>query len=64
VVLCEVYHVVGETALYDYENQQAGQGYIYNDVRPTLLLPYISSLTQVAPGLSFPTPEARYKGIF
>jgi hypothetical protein len=62
VVICEVYHVVGETALYDYENQQAGQGYIYNDVRPTLLLPYISSLTQVAAGLFIPDPGSEVQG--
>jgi hypothetical protein len=36
VALCELYNVVGETALYDFENQQSGQGYIYNDVRPFL----------------------------
>jgi hypothetical protein len=33
--ICELYNVVGETALYDNENQQGGQGYISNDVRPT-----------------------------
>jgi len=40
IPICELYNVVGETALYDYENQQGGQGYIYNDVRPTLTNPY------------------------
>jgi hypothetical protein len=40
IPICELYNVVGETALYDNENQQANQGYIYNDVRPTLLNPY------------------------
>jgi hypothetical protein len=33
LVLCELYNVVGETALYDNSNQIGGQGYIYNDVR-------------------------------
>lgn len=31
--ICELYNVVSETALYDVDNQQSGQGYIYNDVR-------------------------------
>jgi hypothetical protein len=34
--ICELYNVVSETALYDNENQQAGQGYIYNDVRSSM----------------------------
>ena len=37
IVLAEVYHVVGETAIYDNDNQQTGQGYVLNDVRPFLL---------------------------
>ena len=36
VPICELYNIVTETALYDNENQQSGQGYIYNDVRPTV----------------------------
>ena len=36
VALCEVTNVVAETALYDNENQQSGQGYISTDVRPLL----------------------------
>jgi hypothetical protein len=36
LAICELYNVVGETALYDNENQQGGQGYIYNDVRPMM----------------------------
>lgn len=40
IPICELYNVVGETALYDYENQQGGQGYIYNDVRPTITNPW------------------------
>jgi hypothetical protein len=39
VALCELYNVTAETALYDYDNQQTSQGYIYNDVRPALTLP-------------------------
>jgi hypothetical protein len=46
VVICEVYHVVGETALYDNDSQVAGQGYILNDVRPLATPPYISSTSQ------------------
>jgi hypothetical protein len=33
VPICELFNVVGETALYDLANQQAGQGYIQADVR-------------------------------
>jgi hypothetical protein len=36
IPICELYNVVGETALYDQSNQQTGQGYIQNDVRPFL----------------------------
>jgi hypothetical protein len=36
IPICELYNVVSETALYDTENQQSGEGYIYNDVRPAL----------------------------
>jgi hypothetical protein len=36
IPICELYNVVGETALYDQSNQHTGQGYIYNDVRPFL----------------------------
>lgn len=36
LAICELYNVVGETALYDNENQQAAQGYILNDVRPSV----------------------------
>ncbi|HVB33705.1 MAG TPA: hypothetical protein VNJ52_04945 [Patescibacteria group bacterium] len=46
MVICEVYNVVGETALYDNDNQIAGQGYILNDVRPLAAPPYISSTSQ------------------
>jgi hypothetical protein len=40
VALCELYNVVGETALYDNANQANGQGYILNDVRPILGLQF------------------------
>ena len=36
LAICELYNVVSETALYDNENQQSGQGYILNDVRPSM----------------------------
>jgi hypothetical protein len=39
IPICELYNVVGETALYDNANQQSGQGYVYNDVRPFLAYP-------------------------
>jgi hypothetical protein len=62
MVLCEVYHVVGETALYDFANQQAGQGYVYNDVRPFLEPAYISASSQVASGLFIPDPGSEVQG--
>lgn len=34
VVVAEVMNIVAETALYDFGNQQASQGYIQNDIRP------------------------------
>ena len=34
IPICEIYNVVGETAIYDNDNQQSGQGYISYDVRP------------------------------
>jgi len=40
IPICELYNVVGETGLFDNENQQSGQGYILNDVRPGLTNPY------------------------
>jgi hypothetical protein len=33
LVICELYNVVSETLLYDFDNQTAAQGYVYNDVR-------------------------------
>lgn len=54
VVVCEVYHVVGETALYDNDAQVSGQGYILNDVRPVNAPVYISDPSQVASDLFIP----------
>jgi hypothetical protein len=62
IVLCEVMHVVGETALYDLENQQSGEGYILNDVRPVFGGAYISSTSQVASGLFIPDPGSEAQG--
>lgn len=62
IVICELYNVVGETALYDNENQQSNQGYIYNDVRPVLGGTYISSASQVASGLFIPDPGSEAQG--
>ncbi len=39
IPLIELYNVVGETALYDNFNQQAGQGYINKDIRPFIQYP-------------------------
>ena len=62
-VLCEVYHVVGETAIYDNENQQNGQGYIYNDVRPVMNGGgYISSASQIANGIVIFDPGSEAQG--
>ncbi len=36
IPICELYNVVGETALYDFDDQQSNQGYIYTDVRAFL----------------------------
>jgi hypothetical protein len=54
VVICEVYNVVAETALYDNANQQTNQGYVLNDVRMILQPVYIGSATQVAAQLFIP----------
>jgi hypothetical protein len=62
LVLAEIYHVVGETALYDNDNQQASEGYVLNDVRPALAPPYISGLPQVASGLFVPDPGSDAQG--
>jgi hypothetical protein len=60
--ICELYNVVGETALYDNENQQSGEGYISSDVRPVLGGSYISSAAQVASGLFILDPGSEAQG--
>lgn len=51
LVICEVYHVVGETAIYDNDAQVSGQGYVLNDVRPIVQhAGYISDPSQIADG--------------
>jgi hypothetical protein len=62
LVLVEIYNVVGETALYDNDNQQTGQGYVSNDVRPAMAPPYISSASQVASGLFLLDPGGEAQG--
>lgn len=65
VVLCEIYHVVGETAIYDNDNQQTGQGYISNDVRPIVNKGgYISSASQIASGVVIFDPGSEVQGSF
>ena len=45
LALCELFNVTGETALYDVDNQQSGQGYIQNDVRPAMSIgPILSAI--------------------
>lgn len=51
VVICEVYNVVGETALYDNDNQQSGHGFIYRDTRPFNSVIYINNNSQIAAGI-------------
>jgi hypothetical protein len=34
--ICELFNVVGETQLHDFDNQASGQGYVFNDVRSFL----------------------------
>jgi hypothetical protein len=62
VVICELYNVVGETALYENENQQTSQGYIYNDVRPLLGGTYISTASQIASGVVIFDPGSDAQG--
>ena len=61
-MLAEIYNVVSETALYDNDNQQTGQGYVLNDVRPSLAPAYISSVSQVASGLFLLDPGGEAQG--
>jgi len=62
LVLAEIYHVVGETALYDVDNQQTGQGYVYNDVRPFFPGGYIGSPSQIANGVVLFDPGSDAQG--
>lgn len=62
VVICELYNVVSETALYDNENQQSGQGYIYNDVRNIVGPVYIGSQSQLAAGTAILDPGSDAQG--
>lgn len=62
VVICELYNVVGETALYDDENQQSGEGYISNDVRNIITPVYLSSTAQAASGLFILDPGSEAQG--
>lgn len=62
VPICELYNVVSETALYDIENQQSGQGYISNDVRPLLGGSYISSQSQIGSGIVIFDPGSDAQG--
>jgi hypothetical protein len=55
--LCELYNVVAETALYDFENQQTGQGYVSTDVRSYLQYPF--NPTSLATNL-LPSTDATY----
>jgi hypothetical protein len=54
LVLAEISHLVGEVALYDNDNQQTGQGFVLNDVRPFNAPPYISDPSQVATQIFIP----------
>jgi hypothetical protein len=62
LVLAEIFHVVGETALYDVDNQQSGQGYVYNDVRPFFPGGYISSASQIGTGIVLFDPGSDAQG--
>jgi hypothetical protein len=63
IVLAEIMHVVGETALYDVDNQQTGQGYVLNDVRTFLTQAgYIASASQIAGGIVIFDPGSDAQG--
>jgi microcystin-dependent protein len=51
LVICEVTNVVGETAIYDNQNQQSGQGFISKDARGFTSVFYIADNSQIAPGV-------------
>ncbi len=58
--ICELYNIVSESALYDLEDQQAGQGYILNDVRPSMSIGPI--LTAIASDLDPDVTDSRQIG--
>lgn len=60
LALCELFNVVGETALYDVDNQQSGQGFIQSDVRPALSIGPI--LTAIASDLVADATDSRNLG--
>ncbi len=62
VVICEVWNVVSETGIFDNENQQSGQGFISNDIRPFAAPVYISATSQVASGLFLLDPGGEAQG--
>lgn len=62
IPICELYNVVTETALYDNENQQSGEGYILNDVRPIMGDAYITSKSQIASGVVVFDPGSDAQG--
>ena len=51
VVICEVRNVVGETSIYDNQNQQSGQGFISLDARPFNSIIYVNDANQIADGI-------------
>jgi microcystin-dependent protein len=51
LVICEVYNVVGETAIYDNANQSASQGYISKDARGFQSVFYIGDNSQIGAGV-------------
>jgi len=47
VVICEVRNVVGETSIYDNQNQQSGQGFVSLDARPFNSIIFINDPNQI-----------------
>ena len=62
IVVCEVTHSVGETSIFDNDNQTAGQGFISNDSRVFVAPPYISDISQVASGIFLVDPGGEAQG--
>jgi hypothetical protein len=58
--ICELYNIVSESALYDLEDQQASQGYISSDVRPSMSIGPI--LTAIASDLDPDVTDSRQIG--